>query len=288
MSKPCETLKNWTHWGVMGVINPGHSAGDCQNESHLPPLLRAPQYCIFSPGSRRSYSMGESNWVEFDSTSMARKCYSVSRREVNRGRLRFSSMWAVNCSWKYNSQIFLSSRGLVRSGRADIAVQTPAPLLAIIRVSQGEFVKGKEAVNPKWEGWIAVNGARSCQQPVTYIWKTPWWGFHWPVVTISSRPPGLLPFLVFCLPLFHINSVESSISYPRSPHKIWLQSSRCHRKHNMKASLVFLHFSETCHHMSIIVAASSDQWRRHRASLIRPTEGVGAPIYTYPCLYPCL
>lgn len=64
MSKPCETLKNWTHWGVMGVINPRHSAGDCQNESHLPPLLRALQYCIFSPGSRCTYSIGAGKVIE--------------------------------------------------------------------------------------------------------------------------------------------------------------------------------------------------------------------------------
>lgn len=31
-----QTLKNWTRWGVMGVINPRHSDGDCQNKSHLP------------------------------------------------------------------------------------------------------------------------------------------------------------------------------------------------------------------------------------------------------------
>lgn len=55
MSEPCETLKNWTHWGVMGVIKLRHSARDCQNESHLSPVLRAPQYCIFSSGSWCTY-----------------------------------------------------------------------------------------------------------------------------------------------------------------------------------------------------------------------------------------
>lgn len=29
MSKPYETLKNWTHWGVLSTP---HTAGDCQNE----------------------------------------------------------------------------------------------------------------------------------------------------------------------------------------------------------------------------------------------------------------
>lgn len=59
MSKPCETLKNWTHWGVMGVINPRHSAGDCQNESHF---LHSCQPCstvYFHQG--HSALIGESN-----------------------------------------------------------------------------------------------------------------------------------------------------------------------------------------------------------------------------------
>lgn len=29
MSKPYETLKNWTHWGVLSTPD---TAGDCQNE----------------------------------------------------------------------------------------------------------------------------------------------------------------------------------------------------------------------------------------------------------------
>lgn len=68
MSKPYETLKNWTHWGVMGVINPRHSAGDYQNESISLHSYNACRTVYF----HRCHAalIGESNWVEFDSTSV--------------------------------------------------------------------------------------------------------------------------------------------------------------------------------------------------------------------------
>lgn len=48
MSEPYETLKNWTHWGVMGVINPRHSAGDYQNESFSSTPTRPAELYIFT------------------------------------------------------------------------------------------------------------------------------------------------------------------------------------------------------------------------------------------------
>lgn len=47
MSKPYETLKNWTH---SGVLSSPDAAGECRNgfARWLAALLKAPQYCPFA------------------------------------------------------------------------------------------------------------------------------------------------------------------------------------------------------------------------------------------------
>lgn len=100
MSKPCETLKDWTHWGVMGVINPRHSAGDCQSESISLLSCEPCSTVYFLPVSWCTYrrKVIELNLTQQAWHSLGKKCSSVSQREVNWDSLQFSSICAVDCA----------------------------------------------------------------------------------------------------------------------------------------------------------------------------------------------
>lgn len=113
---------------------------------HLPALLQALQYCIFS--WCHGALTGGSNWVEFDSTSMTLTGWEMPLC-VSRGRSTETVYnWAQYVQLtvpQLKAQVseFLSLRGLVRSNRIDAGVQTQALLPPIPRVSQGKFLKGK-------------------------------------------------------------------------------------------------------------------------------------------------
>lgn len=88
---------------------------------------------------------------------------------------------------------------------------------------------------------MALSPVNSRVLPLTYIWHTP------DEVSTDLSSPSHVTLLgsflpLFCLPPFHINLVESSISDVRSPHSTQL-------------------------HMPVIATLASDQWRAHRATV---------------------
>lgn len=141
------------------------------------------------------------------------------------------------CSWlcrcrKVQVSEFLPLRGLA----INVTIQTQTLLPAILRVSQGRFVKGKRAVNLRGragERCVALS-------PVNSLWlipDIPVMGF--PLTCrrhlISSQWPLLVPFLSFCLLPFHSKLVERSIS--KWPATTWrLRRHQCERLAHLPAS----------------------------------------------------
>lgn len=143
------------------------------------------------------------------------------------------------CSWlcrcrKVQVSEFLPLRGLA----INVTIQTQTLLPAILRVSQGRFVKGKRAVNLRGragERCVALS-------PVNSLWlipDIPVMGF--PLTCrrhlISSHWPLLVPFLSFCLLPFHSKLVERSIS--KWPATTWrLRRHQCERLAHLPASQI--------------------------------------------------
>ena len=221
MSKPCETLKDWTHWGVMGVINPRHSAGDCQSESISLLSCEPCSTVYFPPVSWCTYrrKVIELNLTQQAWHSLGKKRSSVSQREVNWDSLQFSSICAVDCAAAESTSFRIPSieRSCNRRYNTDSDSAAGNPPCVSRPVCQGQESRKSER-----EGWRAACGTQSCQQPLTYTWH-PRDGLS---IDLSS-PSHLISLtsarsfsLLLSAPLFTANWLSAAFQNVRPPHDI--------------------------------------------------------------------